>query len=106
MIARSAGWAVHPVAPLTILIDCGVGAWLGHDGFQWPGNCDYYHQLHHKYFDCNYGNPHFPLDWFFGTYAGCMEDLALIFGRKVEYDEQTGQELVDQIKQVKQKKKN
>merc|ERR1712008_51500 len=28
-------------------------AWLGHDGFQWPGSGDYFHNLHHRHFDCN-----------------------------------------------------
>jgi hypothetical protein len=37
---------------------------------QWPGSGDYFHFLHHAHFDCNYGSPHVPLDWFFGTYAG------------------------------------
>ena len=32
---------LHPVVPLAWIIDCAVGAWLGHDGFQvrilyWP----------------------------------------------------------------------
>ena len=25
---------LHPVVPLAWIIDCAVGAWLGHDGFQ------------------------------------------------------------------------
>ena len=25
---------LHPVVALAWIIDCGVGAWLGHDGFQ------------------------------------------------------------------------
>jgi sterol desaturase/sphingolipid hydroxylase (fatty acid hydroxylase superfamily) len=37
---------------------------------QWPGSGDYFHFLHHAHFDCNYGSPHVPLDWLFGTYAG------------------------------------
>ena len=36
--------------------------------------------LHHiylifKHFDCNYGAMHVPLDWLFGTYAGCKEEV-------------------------------
>jgi len=38
----------HPIFALTAIVDCAVGAWLGHDGFQWPGAGDYYHLLHHK----------------------------------------------------------
>ena len=28
---------LHPAIPLGCIIDCAVGAWLGHDGFRWPG---------------------------------------------------------------------
>ena len=28
---------LHPAIPLGCMIDCAVGAWLGHDGFRWPG---------------------------------------------------------------------
>ena len=89
---------LHPVVALAWIIDCAVGAWLGHDGFQvsisqrllywknavhsyivmicsfyfqWPGSGDYFHNLHHKHFDCNYGAQHVPIDLLFGTYAGC-----------------------------------
>ena len=27
----------------------------------------YFHQLHHRYFECNYGEPDFPFDHWFGT---------------------------------------
>jgi len=71
----------HPVFALTAIIDCAIGAWLGHDGFQWPGSGDYFHMLHHRHFDCNYGALHVPLDWFFGTYAGSKEDVRKIWGK-------------------------
>ena len=54
----------HPCIALGCIIDCAVGAWLGHDGFQWPGSGDYFHQLHHQHFDCNYGAMHVPLGTF------------------------------------------
>jgi sterol desaturase/sphingolipid hydroxylase (fatty acid hydroxylase superfamily) len=31
-------FGAHPCIALACIIDCGVGAWLGHDGFQWPGS--------------------------------------------------------------------
>jgi len=68
-------FGLHPVHALAVIVDCGMGAWLGHDGFQWPGAGDYFHLLHHAHFDCNYGAIHVPLDWLFGTYAGSKEDL-------------------------------
>jgi sterol desaturase/sphingolipid hydroxylase (fatty acid hydroxylase superfamily) len=30
-------------------------------------SADFHHQLHHKYFDCNYGNMDMPLDVWLGT---------------------------------------
>ncbi|KAH8075758.1 fatty acid hydroxylase-like protein [Aureococcus anophagefferens] len=73
---------VHPSIPLACVVDCAVGAWLGHDGFQWPGSGDYFHQLHHAHFDCNYGAMHVPIDKWLGTYAGCKEDLKAIWGKR------------------------
>ena len=35
LIAVGFGW--HPSLALGCIVDCAVGAWLGHDGFQWPG---------------------------------------------------------------------
>ncbi len=29
---------------------------------------DYFHQLHHRHFECNYGSPDIPLDKWFGTF--------------------------------------
>ena len=37
-------FGAHPAIVLGCIVDCGVGAWLGHDGFQWPGSGDYFHQ--------------------------------------------------------------
>ena len=28
----------------------------------------FHHQLHHRYFECNYGNPEMPWDNWFGTF--------------------------------------
>merc|ERR1719419_188770 len=75
---------LHPVVALAWIIDCAVGAWLGHDGFQWPGSGDYFHNLHHKHFDCNYGAQHVPIDLLFGTYAGCKEDIGKIWRGNAE----------------------
>ena len=74
----------HPSIALGCIVDCAVGAWLGHDGFQWPGSGDYFHQLHHQHFDCNYGAVHIPLDWLFGTYIGKKEDLRKVWRAKAK----------------------
>ena len=31
-----------------------------------------------QHFDCNYGAMHVPLDWLFGTYAGCKEEVTTL----------------------------
>tara|TARA_R110002050_G_scaffold52877_3_gene120198 strand:- start:136 stop:1236 length:1101 start_codon:yes stop_codon:yes gene_type:complete len=67
----------HPCIVLGCIIDCAVGAWLGHDGFLFPGVGDIFHFLHHKHFECNYGSPFPPLDKMFGTFAASKEDLKL-----------------------------
>ena len=46
------------------------------------GSGDYFHQLHHAHFDCNYGAMHFPMDKWLGTYAGSKEDVRKIWGKK------------------------
>jgi len=77
----------HPAIVLGCIIDCGVGAWLGHDGFQWPGSGDYFHMLHHAHFDCNYGAMHVPIDKWLGTFISCKEDLRKVWGDKVAGEE-------------------
>jgi sterol desaturase/sphingolipid hydroxylase (fatty acid hydroxylase superfamily) len=72
----------HPLIVLACLIDCAVGAWLGHDGFQFPGSGDMFHQLHHAHFDCNYGTSIVPIDYWFGTSVSCKEDLKYISWKK------------------------
>ena len=73
---------LHPVFTVATIIDLALGAWLGHDGFQWPGSGDYFHLLHHKHFDGNYGVMHVPLDWLFGTFISCKEDLKKVWDDK------------------------
>jgi len=75
-------FGLHPVHAIAVIVDCGMGAWLGHDGFQWPGSGDYFHLLHHAHFDCNYGAPHVPLDYIFGTYAGSKDEVRKIWENK------------------------
>ena len=74
-----APFSVHITIPVGCIIDCGIGAWLGHDGFMAPGVGDQFHQLHHESFDCNYGAQHVPLDWLFGTYAEKDSDVPKIW---------------------------
>ena len=73
---------VHPALVVGAIVDLGMAAWIGHDGFVWPGGGDYYHELHHLHFDCNYGAPHVPLDYIFGVFAGSKEDVSKLWGKK------------------------
>ena len=65
----------HPAIPLAIMIDAGVGAWLGHGGFNFPGTGDYFHHIHHVAFDANFGTSNIPIDWLMGTFAATEDDV-------------------------------
>ena len=44
---------------------------------------DFYHQLHHRYFECNYGTPTMPWDKWFGTFHdGTVESAVRMRRRK------------------------
>jgi lathosterol oxidase len=76
-------WFV-PVHPLVIVV---YGLWMGispavsHSGFDFLeirrkrfSTGDWYHQLHHQYFDLNYGNTNSPLDKLFGSWHDGSKD--------------------------------
>jgi lathosterol oxidase len=65
--------------PLHVFFHCqwqAIGASVSHAGFEsltFKGKpfaylTSYYHQMHHRYYDCNYGNQLMPWDKLFGTY--------------------------------------
>ena len=65
----------HPIHVIFQLFHHGVGAPTSHAGFEKVkiGNGgievgDFFHQLHHRFFDCNYGTWETPLDTWFGTF--------------------------------------
>jgi len=60
----------HPIIMMIAIHDATLAAMWGHDGFGEPGSASYSHYLHHKLFDCNYGDNYFPLDWYFGSFCG------------------------------------
>jgi sterol desaturase/sphingolipid hydroxylase (fatty acid hydroxylase superfamily) len=71
-------WIV-PSHPIHMLMNAQHAAFApsqGHVGFEkmkLPGDIhvaagNYFHQLHHRYFECNYGGPEVPFDAWFGTY--------------------------------------
>jgi len=71
----------HPIIPVAIMFDAGIGAWLGHGGFVFPGTGDMYHTIHHLVFDANYGTPTWPFDYAFGTFAATPEDVKGLWQR-------------------------
>ena len=70
-------WIVpsHPIHAMFALHFAGLAPSTGHVGFdQIEVNgkvklpSDYFHYLHHRFFDCNYGNATVPFDRWFGTF--------------------------------------
>jgi sterol desaturase/sphingolipid hydroxylase (fatty acid hydroxylase superfamily) len=66
----------HPIHVIFLLFHHGVGAPTSHAGFETVkigklGGVevgDFFHQLHHRFFDCNYGTFETPWDSWFGTF--------------------------------------
>lgn len=68
--------ASHPIHLIFHVIYQGPGAAMTHTGYENLLIRDkrrlalgtFYHQLHHRYFECNYGNQEMPWDRWFGTF--------------------------------------
>jgi sterol desaturase/sphingolipid hydroxylase (fatty acid hydroxylase superfamily) len=75
-------WVIpsHPFHFLFDLQHAGLGPVSGHLGFEGPVVKEkvpigsYFHYLHHRYFECNYGEALLPLDRWFGTYRDGLPD--------------------------------
>lgn len=53
------------------------------DGVTIPAYGNYWHSLHHRYFECNYGEPEIPFDHLFGTnYDGSPEAREKMLARR------------------------
>lgn len=71
-------WIVlaHPIHLIFHLLWLGPGASMSHTGYENMIIKDkkrlalgtFYHQLHHRYYECNYGNQEMPWDRWFGTF--------------------------------------
>ena len=73
-------WVVpaHPYIVILTLLSNSVATAMSHSGFErfelgkrggpTMAGGDYFHHLHHRYFECNYGNRPVPLDKLFGTF--------------------------------------
>ena len=65
----------HPIHACCNLIFVGVAPTWGHSGFEKIVvkkreviKMEYFHYLHHRYIECNYGNPSVPWDRLFGSF--------------------------------------
>jgi sterol desaturase/sphingolipid hydroxylase (fatty acid hydroxylase superfamily) len=76
---------VVPSHPLHFLYDMqhvALGPAGGHHGFEGPvlkgkvPTGSYFHYLHHRYFECNYGESTVPLDKWFGTFRDGLPEGA------------------------------
>ena len=75
----------HPVHIMFLLHWQMLGAPSSHSGYEAIFAKDkarllvggFFHQLHHRYFECNYGNNEFPLDKWFGTYHDGTEEMTI-----------------------------
>ena len=70
-------WVVpsHPLMAIFTLQHALLAPAPGHAGFhqliikgKFTLPSDYFHYVHHRYFECNYGNPMVPFDGWFGTF--------------------------------------
>ena len=69
-------WPSDPILVIFHVIYLGPGAAMTHTGYEDLLLRDkrrlalgtFYHQLHHRYYECNYGNQEMPWDRWFGTF--------------------------------------
>ena len=74
--------ASHPIHLVFHVIYLGPGAAMTHTGYEDLLIKDkrrlalgtFYHQLHHRYYECNYGNQEMPWDRWFGTFHDGSDD--------------------------------
>ncbi len=72
----------HPVHMIFLGYWLMLGAASSHSGYEaiWARDRQalligaFFHQLHHRYYECNYGNAEMPWDKWFGTYHDGSED--------------------------------
>jgi len=78
-------WVV-PSHPIHVLLDAqhaGLTPAYGHIGFEGPlldgklPGGSYFHYLHHRYFECNYGESTLPFDRLFGTLRDGLSDVVV-----------------------------
>ena len=80
-------WVVtsHPIHLIFHVVWLGPGAVMSHAGYENLLVKDkrrlalgtFYHQLHHRYFECNYGNQEMPWDRWFGTFHDGSDEATI-----------------------------
>lgn len=83
--------ASHPVLVIYHLFTRSLAPALSHSGFEQIlvkdkkliDSADFHHQLHHRFYECNYGNPDSPWDrWFGSLHDGSNEATAMVKERR------------------------
>lgn len=83
----------HPIHIFFHMYMLGLSAIIGHSGFHtlFVANKDriflghFHHQLHHRYFECNYGSVDFPLDRWFGTFHDGSQEARIRLKNSLKY---------------------
>ena len=65
-------WLIAPIK-IIFLINYLLSGWEDH--FQ----SDQFHYLHHRFFECNYGNSRIPLDKMFGTFRDKLKETGTTY---------------------------
>jgi sterol desaturase/sphingolipid hydroxylase (fatty acid hydroxylase superfamily) len=76
-------WVVpsHPIHLLLNAQEAALKPASTHNGFEGPfldgklPGGSYFHYLHHRYFECNYGGDKLPFDRLFGTFRDGLSDI-------------------------------
>ena len=64
---------LSPFALLYVGIHLLISPAAAHSGYEDHSGSDLFHYLHHKHFECNYGDPGIPFDLWMGTYKDKLE---------------------------------
>ena len=71
-MSRIPYWLIAPIK-IIFLINYLLSGWEDH--FQ----SDQFHYLHHRFFECNYGNSRIPLDKMFGTFRDKLKETGTTY---------------------------
>ena len=69
LVPLSFGISQHVIHILFSKYHATISVVSGHDGYDLPASGNLFHYLHHAHFECNYGTPVLPFDYWFGTFS-------------------------------------